>query len=99
LLTCGDGGWYVYDIKWQSWGKNKAEATALFSENVFEPSCAEGYRVEAPVDLTISTSAKPGKKIYLTDLVMTASTEKTFNNGDRSLTWDLGEFAKMMNED
>jgi len=99
LLTCGDGGWYVYDIKWQSWGKNKAEATALFSENVCEPSCAEGYRVEAPVDLTISTSAKPGKKIYLTDLVMTASTEKTFNNGDRSLTWDLGEFAKMMNED
>ena len=99
LLTCGDGGWYVYDIKWQSWGEKEAEATALFSENVCEPNCAEGYRVEAPVDLTISTSAKPGKKIYLTNLVMTASTEKTFNNGDRSLTWDLGEFAKMMNED
>jgi hypothetical protein len=98
LLTCGDGGWYVYNIKWQSWGEKEAKATAVYSENVCEPSCAEGYRVEAPVDLTISTSAKPGKKIYLTNLVMTASTEKNFNSGDRSLTWDLGEFAEMMNE-
>jgi hypothetical protein len=68
----------------------------MYSENVCEPNCAEGYRVEAPVELTISTSAKLGKKIYLTDLVMTASTEKNFNSGDRGLTWDLGEFAKMM---
>lgn len=97
-LTCGDGGWYVYNIKWQSWGEQEAKATAIYSENICEPNCAEGYRVEAPVDLTISTSAKSGKKIYLTNLVMTASTEKNFNSGDRSLTWDLGEFAKMMNE-
>jgi hypothetical protein len=96
LLTCGDGGWYVYNIKWQSWGEKEAKATAIYSENVCEPNCAEGYRVEAPVELAISTSAKSGKKIYLTDLVMTASTEKTFNSGDRSLTCDLGEFAKMM---
>ena len=98
-LTCADGGWYVYNIKWQSWDKTEAKATAIYSENVCEPNCAEGYRVEAPVDINISTSAKPGKKIYLTDLVMTASTEKNFNSGDRSLTWDLGEFAKMMNEE
>jgi hypothetical protein len=96
LLTCGDGGWYVYDIKWQSWGEQEAKATAIFSENVCEPNCAEGYRVEAPVDLILSTMAKPGKKIYLTNLVMQASTEKTFENGDRSLRWDLGEFARMM---
>jgi len=96
LLTCGDGGWYVYDIKWQSWGAKEARATAIYSENVCEPNCAEGYRVEAPVELTISTMAKPGKKIYLTNLVMQASTEKNFNSGDRTLTWDLGEFAKMM---
>jgi len=53
LLTCGDGGWYVYNIKWQSWGETEAKATAIYSENVCEPNCAEGYRVEAPVDLTI----------------------------------------------
>ena len=97
-LTCADGGWYVYNIKWQSWGKTEAKATAMYSEKVCEPDCASGYRVEAPVEIEISTSAKPGKKIYLTDLVMTASTEKTFKSGDRSLTWDLGEFAEMMNE-
>jgi hypothetical protein len=96
-LTCADGGWYVYNIKWQSWGKTEAKATALYSEKVCEPDCADGYRVEAPVTLTISTLAKPGNKIYLTNLVMEASTEKNFQGGNRSLTWDLGEFAKMMN--
>ena len=99
LLTCGDGGWYVYNIKWQSWGESEAKATAIYSENVCEPSCAEGYRVEAPVDLTLSTFTKPGKKIYLTNLDMRASTEKNFNNGSRSLAWDLGEFAKMMDSE
>jgi hypothetical protein len=98
LLTCGDGGWYVYGIKWQSWGAKEAKATAIFSENVCEPNCADGYRVEAPVTLQLTTFAKPGKKIYLTNLVMNASTEKNFKNGDRTLTWDLGEFAKMMGE-
>ena len=97
-LTCADGGWYVYNIKWQSWGKAEAKATAMYSEKVCEPDCASGYRVEAPVEIEISTSAKPGKKIYLTDLVMSASTEKNFKSGNRSLTWDLGEFAKMMGE-
>jgi hypothetical protein len=96
LLTCADGGWYVYNIKWQSWGKKEAKATAIYSENVCEPNCAEGYRVEAPVTLTLTTFAKPSKKIYLTNLVMNASTEKYFKNGARTLTWDLGEFAKMM---
>jgi hypothetical protein len=98
LLTCADGGWYVYNIKWQSWGEQEAKAIAIFSEKVCEPSCAEGYRVEAPVNLTLSTFAKPGKKIYLTNLDMRASTEKNFENGNRTLTWDLGEFAKMMGE-
>ena len=95
-LTCADGGWYVYNIKWQSWGKTEAKATAMYSEKVCEPDCADGYRVEAPVTLTISTLAKPSNKIYLTNLVMNASTEKNFQGGNRSLTWDLGEFAKMM---
>ena len=97
-LTCADGGWYVYNIKWQSWGKTEAKATAMYSEKVCEPNCADGYRVEAPVTLTISTSTNPGKKIYLTNLEMEASTKKNFQGGNRSLTWDLGEFAKMMNQ-
>jgi hypothetical protein len=96
LLTCGDGGWYVYNIKWQSWGAKEAKATAIFSENVCKPNCAEGYRVEAPVSLTLTAATKPHKKIYLTNLVMRASTEKNFENGNRNLTWDLSEFAKMM---
>lgn len=96
LLTCGDGGWYVHDIKWKTWTKSEALATAIFSQNVCDPDCADGYRVEAPVNLKLTTFAKPGEKIYLTNLEMTASTRKNFADGNRSLTWDLGEFAKMM---
>ena len=98
-LTCADGGWYVYNIKWQSWDETEATATAMYSENICEPNCAEGYRVEAPVTLTVNTTAKPGKRIYLTNLVMEASTEENFADGNRSLTWDLGEFAKMMDSE
>jgi hypothetical protein len=29
-LTCADGGWYVYNIKWQSWGQTEAQATAMY---------------------------------------------------------------------
>jgi hypothetical protein len=98
FLTCADGGWYIYQIKWQSWDESEATATGYFSQKVCEPDCASGYRVEAPVELIISTSAKAGKKIFLTDLVMSATTEKDFESGDRTLTWDLGEFAKMMDQ-
>jgi hypothetical protein len=99
FLTCADGGWYIYQIKWQSWDESEATATGYFSQKVCEPDCASGYRVEAPVELIISTSAKAGKKIFLTDLVMSATTEKDFKSGDRTLTWDLGEFAKMMDSE
>lgn len=98
-LTCGDGGWYVHSIKWKTWNENEATATAIFSQKVCEPSCAEGFRVEAPVTLAITTFAKPGKKIYLTNLEMRASGDQNFENGDRTITWDLGEFAKMMDSD
>ena len=95
-LTCADGGWYIYNIKWQSWGETEAKATATFSEKVCDPDCADGYRVETPVTLSLTSFAKPGKKIYLSNLEMRASTDKSFENGSRSLVWDLSEFAKMM---
>ena len=97
-LTCADGGWYIYNIKWQSWGETEAKATATFSEKVCDPDCADGYRVEAPVTLSLTSFAKPGKKIYLSNLEMRASTDKSFENGSRSLVWDLSEFAKSMGE-
>ena len=95
-LTCADGGWYIYKIKWASWDESEATASAYFSQNVCEPNCAEGYRVETPVTLTLLSFAKPGSKIFLTNLDMQAATDQNFENGDRTLTWDLGEFAKMM---
>ena len=31
---CADGGVYVYDIKWKSWGYNGAEGTGTYSQNL-----------------------------------------------------------------
>ena len=95
-LTCADGGWYIYKIKWYSWDEKEAKATGYFSQKVCEPNCAEGFRVDTPVTLTISIFERSGKKIYLTNLDMRASTDQNFESGDRTLTWDLGEFAMMM---
>jgi hypothetical protein len=41
----GDGGWYVYNIKWNSWGEREAEPTGVFSQIVCDPNCAEGFEL------------------------------------------------------
>jgi hypothetical protein len=51
---CADAGVLIYDITWESWGYNGAEGTGTYSENLCEPNCAEGKRVEAKVDLYLS---------------------------------------------
>ena len=51
------------------------------------------------MNLTLTPFSKSGKEIYLTNLAMSASTNQNFQSNDRTLTWDLGEFAKIMNSE
>jgi hypothetical protein len=86
----------IKKIIWLTWAPTDAQGSAIFSEKVCKPNCAEGYRVDVPVNLKLNSQAMAGKKIYLTNLEMSASTKQNFTNGNRTLTWDLGEFAKLM---
>jgi hypothetical protein len=97
LITCADGGIYVEKIKWSTWSQEGATGSGNFSENLCEPSCAEGKRVTAPVNLILSNLTEQNGKYYLRTLDITTSDGKDFPWGRAdSFQWDLMEFAKMM---
>ena len=94
-ITCADGGIFVEKIKWDSWGQTGATGVGVFSENLCEPSCAEGKRVTAPVNITLSNLTKQNHKYYLRTLDITTSNGKDFPWGKAgSFQWDVMEFAQ-----
>jgi hypothetical protein len=97
LITCADGGIYVEKIKWSTWSQEGATGSGIFSENLCEPSCADGKRVTAPVNLALSNLTEQNGKYYLRTLDISASDGKDFPWGKAgSLQWDVMEFAEMM---
>ena len=98
-ITCADGGVFVEKIKWSTWTKDGATGIGILSENLCEPSCAEGQRVEAPVNLRLSNLTEQNDKYYLRTLDISTLDGKDFPWGKtHGFNWDVMEFAKMMNE-
>ena len=96
-ITCADGGIYVEKIRWSSWSQEGATGIGIFSENLCEPSCAEGQRVEAPVILRLSNLSEQNGKYYLRTLDISSVDGKDFPWGKAdSFQWDVMEFAEMM---
>ena len=97
FLACADGGLYVEKIKWSAWTKDGATGIGVFSENLCEPSCAEGQRVQARVNLSLTNLTEQNGKFYLRSLDISTSDGKDFPWGKAgSLQWDVMEFAEMM---
>ena len=97
FLTCADGGLYVEKIKWSAWSKEGAIGIGVFSENLCEPSCAEGQRVQARVNLSLTNLTEQNGKFYLRSLDISTSDGKDFPWGKAGrLQWDVMEFAEMM---
>jgi hypothetical protein len=95
---CADAGVLIYDIKWDRWGYNGAEGSGTYSQNLCEPSCAEGKRVEAKVDLFLSgIEVIEGKKV-LRYLSANTRNGELLPSGDTYVDWDVAEFAVMMNK-
>jgi hypothetical protein len=95
FFTCADGGLYVEKIKWSTWSIDGATGIGIFSENLCEPSCAEGKRVEAPVNLTLSNLTEQYGKFYLRTLDISTSNGKDFPWGRTDgFQWDVMEFAE-----
>lgn len=96
FLTCADGGLYVEKIKWSIWSKAVATGIGVFSKNLCEPSCAEGQRAEAQVNLRLSNLTGQNGKYYLRTLDITTSNGKDFPwSKASSLQWDVMEFAEV----
>ena len=97
FFTCADGGLYVEKIKWNTWSKEGATGRGIFSENLCEPSCAEGQRVEAPVNVVLSNLTEQNGKYYLRTLDISTPNGKDFPWGRvNGFEWDVMEFAEMM---
>jgi hypothetical protein len=93
-ITCADGGIFVEKIRWSTWGEDGATGIGIYSENLCEPNCAEGMRVNAAVKLTLSNLTEQNDKYYLRTLDITASDGKDFPWGRASgFQWDVMDFA------
>jgi hypothetical protein len=100
MITCADGGIYVEKIKWSTWSKEGATGSGVFSENLCEPSCAEGQRVEVPVKLRLTNLTEHNGKNYLRTLDITTTDGKDLPEGRANgFEWDVMEFAEMMSRD
>ena len=99
FFTCADGGLYVEKIKWNTWTKDGATGSGIFSENLCEPSCAEGQRVEAPANVVLSNLTEQNGKYYLRTLDISTTNGKDFPWGRANgFEWDVMEFAEMMGD-
>lgn len=99
MLTCADGGMIVTDIKWKTWTATGATGTGTYSQNMCDPNCAEGTRVDVPVTIKLSKSFQHKGRNVLKTLDIEATNGGDLPTGDASLRWDVTEFAVRMNWD
>ena len=95
---CADAGVYVYNINWERWGYNGAEGTGIYSQNLCEPSCAEGTRVEEKVDLYLSGIEVIEDKRVLRYLSVNTKNGILLPSGNPFDNWDVAEFATNMKD-
>ena len=99
MLTCADGGMIVTDITWKTWTTTGATGTGTYSQNMCEPSCAEGSRVDVPVTIKLSEPFEYKGRNVLKTLDIQVVSGRELPNGNTKMTWDVAEFAVRMNWD
>jgi hypothetical protein len=97
MLTCADGGMIVTDIKWQTWNTKGATGTGTYSQNMCDPSCAEGKRVDVLVVVNLSELFEYKGRNVLRTLDIKAVSGRELLDGTAGFTWDVAEFAVRMN--
>jgi hypothetical protein len=99
-LTCASGGLYIDKIQWDTWSQKGATGTAIFYQNLCEPSCAEGKQVSEEVNIRLSDLTPRKGKFYLRTLDIETVTGKDFTWGRAgTYQWDVMEFIEHMNWD
>jgi hypothetical protein len=99
-LTCASGGLYIDKIQWDTWSQKGATGTAIFYQNLCEPSCSEGEQVQEKVNIKLSDLTPRKGKFYLRTLDIETVTGKDFIWGRAgTYQWDVMEFIEQMNWD
>ena len=96
MLTCADGGMIVTDITWNTWTETGAIGTGTYSQNMCEPNCAEGTRVNVPVIIKLSGPFEYKGRNLLKTLDIQAVSGRELPSGDKNMKWDIVEFAVRM---
>ena len=96
MLTCADGGMILTDIRWQTWSSKQALGTGIYSQNMCDPSCAEGSRIDVPVTIILSEPFEYKGRNVLKTLDIQAVGGRELPNGNTKITWDVAEFAQSM---
>lgn len=90
-LTCADGGEIIHSITWTIWTSKKASGTGIYSINQCNPNCAEGQRLEEPVEVALSNAEQKLKKIvYKTLIFRTLSGQNLPQQNTTEGRWELG---------
>jgi len=98
-LTCADGGMLVTDIEWNAWSITGASGSGTYSENICEPNCAEGFRIELAVIVRLSEPFQYEGRNVLQTLEIEVIAGSLFPNGQTHLLWNVSEFALTKNWD
>lgn len=98
VLPCADAGIYVDQIKWSTWKRLGAVGTGVFHINDCDPDCADGTMHQAPVRVELSNLERYKGKYFLRTLEIISKDGKNLpEQQSNSYTWDVMEFAEMMN--
>jgi hypothetical protein len=87
----------VTDIKWQTWNTKGATGTGTYSQNMCDPSCAEGKRVDVLVVVNLSELFEYKGRNVLRTLDIKAVSGRELLDVTAGFTWDVAEFAVRMN--
>jgi len=97
MITCGDGGMYLDNIKWSTWSAEGAQGEGTYNVNDCEPDCADGNFHTAKVKIELSHLTPYKGKQYLRDLTFETEDGSALPQSDSSsYQWDVMEFAVSM---
>lgn len=94
--ACADLGEGVFSINWQNWTAQGASGIGTYSVNDCEPNCADGTRIEAKVEVSLSNLLTDGTRYFLTEFTYRGGPDFP-NQYPDTATWDLTEFYLLMN--
>jgi hypothetical protein len=75
---CADGGEFVSDIEWSSWGSRSAQGSGYFSVDDCTPTCISGTEFLTPVTILLNGPTKTHGKNYLMQVTVLPEPGKHF---------------------